>query len=58
MHGTDAMQFGSYTLNEPTFEDWCAMAKAQRLQENDRRHFEADPLKALHRREFPDDPEE
>ena len=51
-------EFGSYTLNEPPFEQWCPMAKALRLQENDRRRFEAEQLKALHRREFPDDPEE
>jgi hypothetical protein len=31
------------------------MAKALRLQEEDRRRFEAEQLKALHRREFPDD---
>ena len=51
-------EFGSYTLNEPPFEQWCPMAKALRLQENDRRRFEAEQLKALHRREFPDYPEE
>ena len=51
-------EFGSYTLNEPAFEDWCPMAKALQLQEADRRRFEADQRKALHHREFPDDPEE
>ena len=48
---------GSYMLNEPAFEDWCPMAKALQLQEADRRRFEADKRKALHHREFPDDPE-
>ena len=50
-------EFGSYTLNEPALEDWCPMAKALQLQEADRRRFEADQRKALHHREFPDDPE-
>ena len=51
-------EFGSYTLNEPAFEDWCPMAKALQLQEEDQRRFEADQRKALHHREFPNDPEE
>ncbi len=49
-------EFGSYSLNGPPFEDWCPMAKALRLQDQERRHFEAEQLKALHHREFPDDP--
>ena len=49
-------EFGSYTQNEPPFEDWCPMAKALRRQEEERRRFEAEQLKALHQREFPDDP--
>jgi len=51
-------QFGSYALNEPPFEDWCPMAQALRRQEEERRRFEAEQLKALHRREFPEDPED
>lgn len=49
-------EFGSYRLNEPPFEDWCPMAEALRRQEDDRRRFEADKMKALHHREFPEDP--
>ncbi|MEN9387738.1 MAG: hypothetical protein RLZZ255_714 [Cyanobacteriota bacterium] len=49
-------QFGSYALNEPPFEDWCLMAQALRRQEKERRRFETEQLKALHRREFPEDP--
>ena len=51
-------EFGSYRLNQPPFEDWCPMAKAARLQDEARRRFEADQLKALHHREFPDDPDD
>jgi hypothetical protein len=51
-------QFGSYALNEPLFEDWCPMAQALRRQDEERRRFEAEQLKALHRREFPEDPED
>ncbi|MEY3750878.1 MAG: hypothetical protein RLZZ11_257 [Cyanobacteriota bacterium] len=32
------------------------MTKALRRQEEERRRFEAEQLKALHHREFPDDP--
>ena len=49
-------EFGSYALSEPPFEEWCPMAKALQRQEEDRRRFEAEQLKALHPREFPDDP--
>ena len=49
-------EFGSYALSDPPFEEWCPMAKALQRQEEDRRRFEAEQLKALHRREFPDDP--
>ena len=49
-------EFGSYTLNEPPFEEWCPMAKALQRQEEDRQCFEAEQLKALHQREFPEDP--
>ena len=49
-------EFGSYTLNEPPFEDWCPMAKALRRYEEERRRFEDQQRKALHHREFPDDP--
>ena len=49
-------EFGSYALSEPPFEAWCPMAKALQRQEEDRQRFEAEQLKALHCREFPDDP--
>lgn len=51
-------EFGCYTLSEPPFEDWCPMARALQRQEEDRRQFETEQLKALHRREFPNDPAE
>ena len=49
-------EFGSYALSEPPFEAWCPMAKALQRQEEGRQRFEAEQLKALHCREFPDDP--
>ena len=45
-------QFGSYTLNSPPFEEWCAYAKDVQLQEEERRRFEADKLAELHQRFF------
>jgi hypothetical protein len=49
-------EFGSYALSEPPFEEWCPMAKALQRQDEERRRFEAEQRKALHHREFPDDP--
>lgn len=48
-------QFGSYTLNEPPFEEWCLYARERQHQEEERRRFEADKLAELHQRFFPDD---
>ena len=48
-------QFGSYTLNEPPFEEWCPYAKEMNHLDEERRRFEADKLAELHQRFFPDD---
>jgi hypothetical protein len=50
-------EFGYYSLNEPPFEDWCPYARAAAALDQERRQFEAEQLRALHHREFPDDPE-
>jgi len=51
-------EFGSYELNEPPFEDWCPMAKAYHRLEEDRKLLEAEKIRSLRRREFPDEPEQ
>ena len=38
------------------YDDYAELEEDEESEEEDRRRFEAEQLKALHRREFPDDP--
>lgn len=49
-------EFGCYELSDPPFEEWCPFARAAAAQDAARLAQEAEVRRALHAREFPDDP--